>query len=86
MGLCPHAAYAFRDACYALRLLDDDREYIDVIIEANSWSSATFVHSMFASLLIHVTITSPAHVWVTTWIHLSDDILLKQRHITRNPG
>ncbi|XP_042003866.1 uncharacterized protein LOC121752843 [Salvia splendens] len=30
----------FRDACYALGLLDDDKEYVDGIIEASFWSSA----------------------------------------------
>ncbi|XP_019184989.1 PREDICTED: uncharacterized protein LOC109179968 [Ipomoea nil] len=33
----------FRDACYAHDLLDDDKEYIDAIVEASYWSTA---HSM----------------------------------------
>ena len=30
---------SFKDACYALGLLEDDKEFIDVIVEASSWAS-----------------------------------------------
>ncbi|XP_022032303.1 uncharacterized protein LOC110933386 [Helianthus annuus] len=34
----------FRDACYALGLLDDDNEYVEAIKEANVYGSATYLH------------------------------------------
>ncbi|XP_047962051.1 uncharacterized protein LOC125206878 [Salvia hispanica] len=40
----------FRDACYALGLLDDDREYIDGITEASFWASAHSIRLLFEAL------------------------------------
>ncbi|KAF7813324.1 uncharacterized protein G2W53_034300 [Senna tora] len=75
----------FKDACYALGLLDDDKEYIDGINEASRWSSGLYLRKLFSTLLIHNTISRPAFVWDQTWMHLSDDILIKERHRLGNP-
>lgn len=76
----------FKEACYALRLLEDDQEFIDALIEASSWASAVFVRQLFTTMLLSASISRPCHVWDATCMHLSDDILLKQRHITGDPG
>ncbi|KAI9086141.1 hypothetical protein K1719_031862 [Acacia pycnantha] len=39
----------FREACYALGLLDDDKEYIDAIKEASSWASGNYLHLQISS-------------------------------------
>ncbi|KAI9109681.1 hypothetical protein K1719_019311 [Acacia pycnantha] len=39
----------FREACYALGLLDDDNEYIDVIKEASLWASGSYLRHFFTS-------------------------------------
>ncbi|KAF7807937.1 uncharacterized protein G2W53_040098 [Senna tora] len=75
----------FKDACYVMGLLDDDKEYIEGIIEGSKWSSGIYLRKLFVTLLIHNTISRLAHVWENTWIYLSDDILLKERHHTANP-
>ncbi|KAF7812042.1 ATP-dependent DNA helicase PIF1 [Senna tora] len=80
--VCP----TFKDASYVMGLLDDDKEYIEGIIEGSKWSSGIYLRKLFATLLIHNTISRPAHVWENTWMYLSDGILLKQRHRTANPG
>ncbi|KAF7814861.1 uncharacterized protein G2W53_028830 [Senna tora] len=64
---------------------DDDKEYIEGIIEGSKWSSGIYLRKLFATLLIHNTISRPAHVWENTWMYLSEDILLKERHRTANP-
>ncbi|KAF7826876.1 uncharacterized protein G2W53_018040 [Senna tora] len=51
----------FKDACYVMGLLDDDKEYIEDIIED------LFTYGK------------------NTWMHLFDDILLKERHRLGNP-
>jgi hypothetical protein len=76
----------FKDACFALGLLDDDREFIDAIIEASSWGTGYFLRCLFAILLVSDEIIIPEVVWDKTWVHLSDDILHKQRQLFRRPG
>ncbi|KAF7826476.1 uncharacterized protein G2W53_017640 [Senna tora] len=78
-----HSTY--KDACYALGLLDDDKEYIDGITEASRWSSGVYLRKLFSTLLIHNAIARPTYVWDKTWMHLSDDILIKERHRLCNP-
>ncbi|XP_020985850.2 uncharacterized protein LOC110274852 [Arachis duranensis] len=76
----------FRDACYARGLLDDDREYIDAIQEANNWGSGEYLRKLFATLLFSNSMTRPEYVWDNTWHILSDDILHRQKRILDNPG
>ncbi|KAF7808150.1 ATP-dependent DNA helicase PIF1 [Senna tora] len=75
----------FKDACYVMGLLDDDKEYIEGIVEDSKWSSGFYLRKLFVTLLIHNTIARPSYVWENTWMHLSDDILLKECHRTGNP-
>ncbi|KAF7839626.1 uncharacterized protein G2W53_008108 [Senna tora] len=75
---------SYKAACYAMGLLDDDREYVDRITEASHWSSGVYLRKLFSTLLIHNTISRPEYVWDKTWMHLSDDILIKERHRTCN--
>ncbi|KAL8152827.1 LOW QUALITY PROTEIN: hypothetical protein V2J09_010595 [Rumex salicifolius] len=63
----------FREACYALGLLDDEKEYIDGIMEAR----------IMTMLLKSRSMTMPENVWESIWRVLSDDILAYQRRILR---
>ncbi|KAF7826935.1 uncharacterized protein G2W53_018099 [Senna tora] len=36
----------FKDACYAMGLLDDDKEYVEGIVEASNWSSGVYLHDI----------------------------------------
>lgn len=76
----------FRDACYALGLLDDDREYIDGIKEASHWASAIYLRRLFVTLLFSNSLSSPHLVWQKTWEYLSEDILHRQRMILKHQG
>jgi hypothetical protein len=76
----------FKDACFALGLLDDDREFIDAILEASHWGTGNFLRCLFATLLLSGQINRPEVVWDKTWKHLSDDILYRQRQLFRLPG
>ncbi|XP_035831966.1 uncharacterized protein LOC110870312 [Helianthus annuus] len=65
----------FRDACYALGLLDDDREYIEAIKEAYYTGSGYYLRNLFATMLSSNTLSRPEHVWENTWEYLADGIL-----------
>lgn len=77
---------SFKDACYALGLLDDDKEYIDGIMEASFWGSAQYLRSLFVTLLLSGSLSRPEFVWEQTWKFLADDILHKQRNILHVQG
>ncbi|XP_072077873.1 uncharacterized protein [Arachis hypogaea] len=71
----------YRDACFALGLLQDDKEFIDAIKEASSWASGSYVRRLFVILLTSNNISRPEHVWDRCWHELSDDILYRQRAV-----
>ncbi|CAA0825383.1 Unknown protein, partial [Striga hermonthica] len=75
---------SYRDACHALGLLGDDREYIDGIAEASHWASADSLRRMFATLLVSGSLGRPEHVWETCLDFLSDDITYMQRILFNN--
>ncbi|XP_022023701.1 uncharacterized protein LOC110923956 [Helianthus annuus] len=76
---------SYEEACFALGLLDDDKEYVSCIKEANAWASGRYVRSLFVMLLLSNSLSRPASVWCQTWEDMSDDILHTQRIRTKNP-
>lgn len=76
----------YQDACYALGLLDDDKEYIDGIKEIGKWGTANYMRRTFVWLLCSQSLSKPMHVWSETWDLLSEDILEMQRRIQQRPG
>ncbi|RYQ85307.1 hypothetical protein Ahy_B10g104832 [Arachis hypogaea] len=65
----------FKDACYALGLLQNDREFIDAISEAGTWHSATFLRRLFVVLLTSNNMSRPDFDWQKTWNFHSHDVL-----------
>ncbi|KAL4288328.1 hypothetical protein AHAS_Ahas19G0275200 [Arachis hypogaea] len=43
---------SFRDACFALGLLNDDREYIEAIKEASCWGLGDYLRKLFTVMLM----------------------------------
>ncbi|XP_074318232.1 uncharacterized protein LOC141655028 [Silene latifolia] len=74
----------FREACYALGLIGDDREYIAAINEAADWGPGFYLRNLYAILLFCGTLSMPSRVWDETWQLLSDDILHRQRTVLNN--
>ncbi|KAL7154894.1 hypothetical protein ABFS83_03G034600 [Erythranthe nasuta] len=56
----------FRDACYAIGLLDDNKEYIDSIEEASHWGFAKFLRNMFTTLLLSNQMARPEYNYTAT--------------------
>ncbi|XP_022041875.2 uncharacterized protein LOC110944524 [Helianthus annuus] len=68
----------FRDACYAYGLLDDDNEYVEAIKEANVYGTASYLRTLFGTMLMSGSLSKPDFVWDQTWKYLSDDIVYRQ--------
>ncbi|KAI9107858.1 hypothetical protein K1719_021194 [Acacia pycnantha] len=65
----------FREACYALGLLDDDNEYIDAIKEAAPWASGNYLRKFFTSMLLSHSLSQPGIVWEKTKDIICEDLL-----------
>ncbi|KAL8161206.1 hypothetical protein V2J09_012695 [Rumex salicifolius] len=57
----------FKEACYALGLLDDEKEYIDDIMEASFWGSAHYLRKLYVMLIKSGNMTMPDNVSESTW-------------------
>ena len=53
----------FQIACYALGLLDDDKEWHDCLQEASLWGSGHQLRELFATLLLYCEFTNPKELW-----------------------
>ncbi|XP_058752651.1 uncharacterized protein LOC131625838 [Vicia villosa] len=74
----------FRDACFAMGFLEDDREYIGAIKEASEWGSGHFLRKLFVVMLLSSGVNRPGHVWSESWKLLSDGLLHEQRLLAHN--
>ncbi|XP_070018011.1 uncharacterized protein [Nicotiana sylvestris] len=75
---------------YYLRLLlnvvkDDDKEYVNAIMEASNWGMTSYLRQLFAMLLLSNSMSRPESVWQATWHLLSEDILYEERRILDHP-
>lgn len=75
----------FREAYFALGLLDDDKEFIDAINQVAQWGTTTYMHRLFVALLVSNQFSRPEVVWRKTWENLTNDILYCQRRVMRVP-
>jgi len=76
----------FKEACFARGLLDDDKEFIDAIIEASLWGTGAYLRRMFSTLMVNGQLTRPEVVWNSTSDNLIDDVLYMQRRLLGAPG
>jgi hypothetical protein len=81
-----HTLNSFKETCFALGLLDDDKEFVDCINQAAQWGTATFLRILFVALLVSAQFSRPEYVWEKTWRNLADDVLSRQRRILRVQG
>ncbi|XP_050280553.1 uncharacterized protein LOC126721546 [Quercus robur] len=71
----------YKDACYALGLLDDDKEWHDSLIEASSWASGQQLRQLFVTMLLFCEVADPLSLWESNWKLITEDILNRQRRI-----
>ncbi|XP_059451100.1 uncharacterized protein LOC132181888 [Corylus avellana] len=66
---------SFKLACYALGLLDDDKEWHEALNHASYWASRKQLCELFATMLIFCEVPDPYKLWISNWKLLSEDIL-----------
>ncbi|XP_055960513.1 uncharacterized protein LOC130015063 [Mercurialis annua] len=69
----------FKSACYALGLLDDDREWFDCLKEASNWATGDQIRRLFATILAHCEVSNPGELWKSNCEILADGILHRLR-------
>ncbi|GKC10306.1 ribonuclease H-like domain, reverse transcriptase, RNA-dependent DNA polymerase [Tanacetum coccineum] len=74
-----------KEACYSRGLLEDDKEYIEGIIEASEWGMGDYLRNYFVMLILSDSMSRPEIVWEKTWKLLAEDVLQLERQKRNNP-
>ncbi|XP_049362072.1 uncharacterized protein LOC125826778 [Solanum verrucosum] len=69
----------YREACYALGLLDDDKEWNDCLSEASQWASGNELRHLFVTILMNCQVSDTRKLWENNYGILSEDIMHIQR-------
>ncbi|CAH9127716.1 unnamed protein product, partial [Cuscuta epithymum] len=77
---------SYRETCYALGLLDDDKEFVDGFTEASDFATAFALRILFVILLWSESMSRPEFVWEKCWIYMAEDIQYKLRKMYQHPG
>ncbi|XP_074323771.1 uncharacterized protein LOC141660683 [Apium graveolens] len=74
----------FRDACKEYGLLDDDKEWHEVLTQASAGGLPPQVRQLFVHIIVNCKVTDLKTLWSTHWKSMVDDILLRQRQYCPN--
>jgi hypothetical protein len=80
-----HQYLTFHDACAALGLLANDREFIDGINEIALLGSGSTIRWSFVRCLLSNSMGDPLRVWEQTWEALFDGIQYQRRLALKKP-
>ncbi|XP_049392501.1 uncharacterized protein LOC125856887 [Solanum stenotomum] len=64
----------YREGCYALGLLDDDKEWNDCLSEAAHWASGNELRHFFVTVLMNCQVSATRKLWENNYGILSKDI------------
>ncbi|KAL5177020.1 hypothetical protein HKD37_08G022846 [Glycine soja] len=76
----------YKEACFAMGFLQDDKEFIEAIKEAKDWGSAHYIRKLFVLLLLTATMSKPEQVWDQTWHWMADDIVYNYKKSSTSPA
>ncbi|XP_074381036.1 uncharacterized protein LOC141721793 [Apium graveolens] len=74
----------FRDACKEYGLLDDDKEWHEVLTQASTGGLPPQVRQLFVHIIVNCKVTDLKTLWSTHWKSMVDDILLRRRQSCPN--
>lgn len=75
----------FQEACNVYGFLNNDNEWHEVIEEASKCGFATQIRQLFVHIIVNCQVTDLKNLWSTHLKHFTDDILFKQRIVSKNP-
>lgn len=64
----------FKNACYARGLLEENKEWNDVMDEASTWATTRQLRQLFALILIQCELSHPQKLWNHCWKYLLEDV------------
>lgn len=76
----------YRETCAALGLLNDDNEWHEALQENKSSAFPSQLRSLFVHIILNCQVSDVYKLWICHWESMADDILYKQREMTRNPN
>lgn len=76
----------FKEACDALGLLSDDRQWHIALTENTLSAMPAQLRELFVHILTNNTVADPLRLWQSHWKGMSEDILYGRRQITNNPN
>ncbi|KAH1086548.1 hypothetical protein GYH30_018184, partial [Glycine max] len=76
----------YKEACFAMGFLQDDKEFIEAIKEAKDWGSAHYIRKLFVLLLLIATMSKPEQVWDQNWHWMADDIVYNYKKSSTSPA
>lgn len=75
----------FQDVCRVLGLLDDDKEWHEVIEECAKCGFPGQIRQLFVHIVVNCHVGDLNYLWLTHWRAMSDDILYMQRRLQNMP-
>ncbi|XP_017247877.2 uncharacterized protein LOC108219103 [Daucus carota subsp. sativus] len=76
--------HSFCDACKEYGLLDDDKEWHDVLDQCAAGGLPPQIRQLFVHIIVNCKVTDIATLWNNHWKQMVDDILLKRRLLSEN--
>ena len=75
----------YQEACKEYGLLDDDNEWDEVLQECVESGFPSQIRQLFVRIMVNCKVADLNVLWEKHWIHMVDDLLLKQQKLTGNP-
>ncbi|KAK1387262.1 hypothetical protein POM88_015440 [Heracleum sosnowskyi] len=72
-----------QDACKEYGLLEDDKEWHEVLDQCAVGGLSAQIRQLFVHIIVNCKVTDLSQLWNCHWKHMIDDILLKRRNITQ---
>lgn len=65
----------YKEACQARGLLEDDKEYVDGLLEASLWGTGNYLRKFYVILILKDCLSRPEFVYEKTWEVMATDVL-----------